>query len=370
MKKVALSLIAFLTCQFLLAHDFALTLSNGQQLYFNITDTAKCQLELTYKGSIKDSKVGYVGKLSVPSTIKYKNKVYSVTSIGKKAFADNTKLTELVLPSGLTTIGDFAFDGCTALERVIMPGNKVKFGTGTFFRCTAVKALSLGSDWTEVNMKMFRWCSELKEIDIPVKMVSVQNLKSLKGLEKITVDANNQLYMAIDGVLYSKKDSSLLCCPRDYKGVLNIPEGVENVRWGALADCPNLTEVVFPTTLKTLSYRELARISKLERIIMKGETPIMTAENNGVQKFILTVPNQDVCLIVAKKALKAYTKALAQEVGNYSEIKENLPSGMNKQRAVIPYEVKTDDILNVANVYGTKDFSTLKDVKPKKKTKK
>lgn len=352
--------MALLCSAILSAHDFSVRLADGQQLYFNVTDASKNLVELTYPVNITSTKPIFTGKLVVPATVKYNDKVYKVVAVGKKAFVNDVNLTEVVLPSGLTLIDDFAFEGCTRLRNVVFPGNKVKFGSGTFFRCTSITNVTLGSDWTTADMKTFRWSENLREINIPAKLEKVNNLKSLKYLEKITVDANNKNFMSIDGVLYSKTGASLLCCPRQYRGILDVAAGTVEIRWGAIADCTRLRTVILPTTLTSLSYREFAKLRNLENIVMKNTTPIVTAQNGDQKMFLITVANPALKLYVPKKVKSAYQKAIVQTPGNYSEVKSSLPDGMDSKRSIVPFEVKATEILSKKNVLPYKDISKLK----------
>jgi len=179
----------------LYAHDFTVTGKNGEKFFFNIVDAKKQHVEVTYQGNISAPQPSlYTGEISVPARVKHNNTIYRVVGIGKKAFSNAASLKGIVLPSGLSSIGDFAFEGCSGLEKIVFPGNSVRFGEGVFFRCTAIGQVTLGSDWTQVNLKMFRWSDRLTSIVIPAKLTSLQNLKSLKQLQSIEVDANNKLY--------------------------------------------------------------------------------------------------------------------------------------------------------------------------------
>ena len=56
------------------------------------------------------------GDVEIPTTITIKGQNVAVTSIAGKAFAGNTNLTSVTVPSNVKNIGDGAFSGCTSLE--------------------------------------------------------------------------------------------------------------------------------------------------------------------------------------------------------------------------------------------------------------
>ena len=337
------------------AHDFVATGKNGQKLYFKITDARRQYVEVTYQGSITSVQLSaYSGEVTIPAKVKHNNKVYQVTGISRKAFSNARELTGIILPSGLSSIGDFAFEGCTKLQKVVFPGNVVRFGEGVFFRCPSISQVTLGSDWTSVNLKMFRWSNQLASITIPAKLVSLQNLKSLKGLKTVEVDVNNPNFASVDGLLYNKNKTILLGCPRAFDGAVKVAEGTTTIYWGALADCLSITSVDLPASLKSLSFREFARLEQLT-IVIRGEKPLMTAKLGTKEVFLLKVVNpQQVELQVPKFAQKEYKNTLCSEEGEYTEIPGNIPEGVSPEHAVIPLQVKAGELLTKKQVKGKK----------------
>ena len=198
------------------AHDFMIT-QNGQKIFFNITGAKKQTVEVTYGGSITDKSYAKPqGTIEIPAKVRHNQKVYSVTAIGQKAFSNATELTSVILPGGITEIKDFAFEKCTKLSSVVMPGTQVKFGQGTFFLCSEIENVTFGSDWTQIDLAVFRWAGKIKEISIPAKVSKIYNINSLKGLTRVTVDNNNSQYCSIDGIIYTKDAKVLLACPLAY----------------------------------------------------------------------------------------------------------------------------------------------------------
>ena len=256
------------------------------------------------------------------------------------------------MPTGLTTIGDFAFEGCVALSKIIFPGNSVRFGQGVFFKCDKIQHVSFGSDWKEVNLQMFRWSDSLATLVIPAKLERIQNMKSLKHLQGISVDVNNDRFSAIDGVLYDKAHETLYGCPRAYKGCLRVSEGTKRVMAGALVDCKRITRVDLPASLEAMSFREFSRMDGLEEIIFRGDAPVMTAGKGGEEVFLLQVANPEVKVVVPKDAVKAYEAELAQERGEYVEL----------EGEAVAF-VEMDELPKRKNVVGVKNFSKYEQVK-------
>jgi len=65
----------------------------------------------------------YSGDVAIPETVSYEGQTYTVTAVGTDAFAGNTELTSVTVPSTVTTICSGAFSGCTSLANVTLGGS-------------------------------------------------------------------------------------------------------------------------------------------------------------------------------------------------------------------------------------------------------
>ena len=351
MNLIRNSIAAFLLlagCSLANAHDFTVTVS-GQKLFFNIKSKTNKTVEVTYNGSISDKKVTDVkGNLEIPANIKHDNVVYSVVSIGAKSFSGANKLEGITIPATVKTIGGFAFEGCTSLSKIIFPGSEVTFGEGVFFKCTSIKDITFGSDWKSIDLSRFRWSDSLTTITIPAKIEKILYLKSLKNLRSVLVDVNNARFSSFNGVLYNKDGNVLYGCPRSYNGTLKIKDGTEIISQDALIDCPQITQIDFPSTIKTFSFRETSRMDQLETIVFRGSTPVNTAYIGNEGKFVLQVANADVKLVVPYDSKKEYKSSLVKDGGEFATSKD-----MNNT----PYVVKADQMPKESNIIGVKNFS-------------
>ncbi len=344
-KKVILLVICLCMTTFVAhAHDFTVTIGN-QKVYFNITSKIDCTACVTYKGTISESKNFHVsGDLEIPAKVKHDDVVYTITSIGPKAFSGATDLTSITLPLTIIEIGDFAFEGCTGLSKVVFPIADVKLGEGVFFKCENLEDVSFGSEWKNLNLSSFRWSQKLKTITIPASVEKIQNMKSIINLSKIEVDPNNAKFSSYEGVLYDKSGKVLYGVPKAYEGTLNVKEGTEKIFKGAFIDCQYITSIDFPKSLKEISFRETSRIPNLTEVTFRADAPIITAYADGQGYFLLQMAAKSIKIYVPKDLVEDYTALLPASAGEYSEDADG----------TVPYMVPKDSLLKAKNIRSMK----------------
>ena len=75
---------------------------------------------------------------------------FPVTSIGAKAFYEDSYLTNISIPNGVTTIGDFAFV-YTSLGSVTIPDSVTSIGNGGFWNCGGLRSVTFGNGVTNIG---------------------------------------------------------------------------------------------------------------------------------------------------------------------------------------------------------------------------
>lgn len=72
------------------------------------------------------------GKVVIPASVDYNSVTYTVTSIGKRAFMYEEKITGFTFPDKLETIGEQAFAGCKQLSELDFPASLKEIGSSAF----------------------------------------------------------------------------------------------------------------------------------------------------------------------------------------------------------------------------------------------
>lgn len=108
MRLAAVAAVLLLSAATASAHDFEV---NG--IYYKINSYGGTSVSVTYKGSSSvDYDNEYSGAVTIPASVTYYGRTYSVTSIGNAAFRDCSGLTSVVIPNSVKSIGYDAFRYC------------------------------------------------------------------------------------------------------------------------------------------------------------------------------------------------------------------------------------------------------------------
>ncbi len=177
----------------------------------------------------------------------------SVTSIGWSAFSGCSSLTSVTIPEGVTSIDGSAFHGCSALTSVTIPSSVTSIGDRAFECCTSLTSVTIPEGVTSIGVCAFSVCSSLTSVTIPSSVTSIGYgaFNGCPSLTSIKVDSANGYYCSIDGLLYNKDATELICCPGGAKAVA-IPSSVTSIGNGAFHGCSALTSVAFPSSVTSI----------------------------------------------------------------------------------------------------------------------
>ena len=162
-----------------------------------------------------------------------------VSVIPENAFLNCSDLAKVTFEGTITEIGDSAFEYCRMLSEISLPEGLETIGYSAFGECEALAEITLPESLTELGAYAFRDCEALESVHIPAKVAPDLEagwyaFVGCAGLKSVTVDADNSVLASVDGVLYSKDLSQLVCYPgAKADPSFDIPASVNTVLNGA-----------------------------------------------------------------------------------------------------------------------------------------
>ena len=167
-----------------MAYDFA---SSG--IYYNITSENTVEVTCTNRDG-----GDYSGSVTIPETVDYAGKTFTVTAIGRSAFNQCFDLTHVDLPSTLTYIGVYAFYNCYKLDNVTIPKGVTTLDIYAFCLCygSNFNEVVIPENVTTVNYGAFYGCSNLSKVTIggSVNNMGEDVFKNCTSLTKVICNAN------------------------------------------------------------------------------------------------------------------------------------------------------------------------------------
>lgn len=236
---------------------------------------------VTYQNVNNPSYTNLSGAVSIPASVTYSGKTYSVTIIGSYAFQQCSNVTSVTVPNSVTSINSGAFDRCTGLTSVTIGKAVTSINYDAFNDCsklatvnwnaascddfaeygnhspfqgfTSIKTFTFGNTVTRIPRGLCRNLTGLTSVTIPtsVKGVAGVAFEGCTGLTKVNISDlaswcdidfeytdSNPLYYAHNLYLNGSKITNL-----------TIPNTVSVIKQFAFFNCTALTTVTIPTSL-------------------------------------------------------------------------------------------------------------------------
>ena len=191
-----------------------------------------------------------------------------------KPNADNQYKTTLLLypggrtdsysvPAGVDTIGSMSF-AYSKVVSVTIPNGVKSVRDGAFYLCKNLESVSIGKDVSDIFAT-----AESNEYGDSADGC-FDNCQKLKS---ITVDPQNRVYEAENGVLYNKGKTKLLHCAAGVFGSLIVPDSVVEINSYAFLFC-RLSAVMLPQRLRTINHSTFYGSHLVDLTIPKSVTTI------------------------------------------------------------------------------------------------
>jgi hypothetical protein len=197
-----------------------------------------------------------------------------VVGIGKHAFGAYSKVRNVIVPDSVRIIESQAFNYCDNLDSVVFSKNSglLTVSDYAFFNCKTITVVNLPASVEEIGYRAFSTCP------------SINNL---------IVDFGNLNYCSKNGAIYSKDMKKLVAlAPASYissdivpggetsMSEIIIPDGVEIIGAGALADCYLLESIHIPDSITTIEKGAFMGCTNLKSVIW-GENSSLVSIGEG-----------------------------------------------------------------------------------------
>ena len=249
--------------------------------------------------SLKSVKFGG-GLKSIESYAFYENRALNtvkftgdaLTSIGYRSFY-NTDITELDLSGANASIGTSAFSNCNSLRTVKLSGvNTIE--SGAFYGCDELVNLEMSDTLTTIEGSAFCSCTSLKTVIFSDSVTTIADgsFTDCTGLESVTigkgctsvtasaftrnvnlvkfdVTEDNESYTSVDGVLYNKEKTAVVCYPKSLSGEYVIPDTVTSIEKAAFENCNKLTKITIGSGVETVNPYAFNQCNLLATVVFK-----------------------------------------------------------------------------------------------------
>ena len=213
-----------------------------------------------------------------------------ITELYHSLFWRFTDLSKVTLPSTLRVIEGDVFYYCKALTEITLPDGLEKIG-GEAFAESGITKINLPEGLKEIGYRAFN-NTPLTEIHIPASVEKIDYNafgSDKRTLEKITVSPDNPYFTSVDGVLYNKDMTRIICYPSGKKDLaftvpesvktigafsfiysnlveININEGTELIENEVFDFADSLQVINFPSTLKKI--QGLGEIKSVKKLVI------------------------------------------------------------------------------------------------------
>lgn len=272
MKKVFLISVILLLGNLSYAYNF----KSGELYYAGRSSTEVTEVGVTFYGNSDCTYPKWYGDkydmtiVSIPEMVKdTNNHQYSVVSINCFAFAGDTNLVSVELPSSVYWLGESAFSGCTKLENINLQNVSgksiyVSINKNTFWGCKKLNNVTLSEKLPSIGESAFSGCESLSYINIPNSCTYIGNsafigctaLKNItlpdsiyfgnyvfKGCDKLTsVNIPTKRMIVITKSLFEGCTSMKS---------IDIPDNITTIREAAFART-GLDSIIVPNSVTTL----------------------------------------------------------------------------------------------------------------------
>lgn len=195
------------------------------------------------------SSSNYSGNVTIPETVTYNGKTYSVTSISEYAFAGCRNLTSVIIPNSVTSIGERAFNDCSGLTSVNIPITVSSIGNNAFSGCSGINQIIVESGNPIYDSR--ENCNSI---------IKTQTNTLITGCKNTVIPTT---VTSIGSEAFSGRSGLTN---------VNIPNSVITIGNSAFSGCTGLTSVTIPNSVTSIGSQVFSGCSNMTNVVIGKST--------------------------------------------------------------------------------------------------
>ena len=219
-----------------------------------------------------------------------------VVDIPQYTFSKCASLKSIVIPASVETIGTKAFTKCTSLTSITFATNDngkcaLKEIENNAFESTAITSFAFPESTNStitLGTELFSKCTELTDVHLSSSINLVNGVfkgcSSIKNMTVAETNVNFKTYTPEEGgeylpILVSKNNESIKFVYGTLTGTFEIPNTFLSIDDSAFKGQTELTKVIFPSSINTISAYAFSGCTALEEIEFAYNSTLKTIGN-------------------------------------------------------------------------------------------